>query len=62
MSDPHNLDRFVHAQEYSYAVALEEIRDDKEFPLNEGEEELVDDIISFIDQTEEEKAAKEDIP
>ena len=26
MSDPHNLDRFVHAQEYSYAVALEEIR------------------------------------
>ena len=26
MADPHNLDRFVHAQEYSYAGALEEIR------------------------------------
>ena len=26
MTDPHNLDRFVHAQEYSYAEALDEIR------------------------------------
>lgn len=26
MSDPHNLERFVHAQEYSYGQALEEIR------------------------------------
>ena len=26
MGDPHNLDRFVHAQEYSYDQALAEIR------------------------------------